>query len=103
MIDCKHIKYIDITSWHGDVFDHPSYQSFCHLNDKKIYRHLCSRCENYIPDYEKLSDDDIQYELRLLQEKLESDDRVNPMSGNLVNKLVERRRCLLEEIAKRKQ
>ena len=99
MIDCKHFEYIDNTSWHSDVFDHPSYQSFCHLNNKKIYR----QCEHYIPNYEKLSDDDIQYELRLLQEKLEADDRANPLSGSLVNKLLERRRCLLEEITKRKQ
>ena len=103
MIDCKHFEYIDNTFWHSDVFDHPSYQSFCHLNNKQIYRHWCSRCENYVPDYEKLSDDDIQYELRLIQEKLEVDDRAKPMSGNLVNKLLERRRYLLEEIAKRKQ
>ena len=101
MIDCKHFENIDITPWHGDVFDHPSYQSFCHLKDRNIHRYWCTKCDNYIPDYENLSDYDIIYEFRLVKEKLETDDRANPMSWNLVNKLIERKKCLAEEATRR--
>lgn len=101
MIDCKHFENIDITSWHGDVFDHPSYQSFCHLKNKNTFRYWCAQCENYIPNYEGLSDDDIRYEFRLVKEKLEVDDRANPMSGCMVSKLIEREKCLIEEAARR--
>lgn len=101
MIDCKYFENIDVTPWHSDVFDHPSYQSFCHLKDKNIHRYWCAKCENYIPDYESLSDYDIVHEFHLVKEKLETDDRANPMSMNLINKLIEQKKCLVEEAARR--
>lgn len=101
MIDCKHIEYIDITPWHGDVFDHPFYKSFCPLKEKYVHSYQCVKCENYVPDYENLSDYDIQREFRLVKEKLEMDDRANPMSSALIEKLIERKNSLIEEAAKR--
>lgn len=45
---CKHFKYEDVTPWHGDVFDHPSYATFCTKTGKKrqlIYPEgQCKRC-----------------------------------------------------------
>lgn len=101
MIDCKYFENIDVTPWHSDVFDHPSYQPFCHLKDKNIHRYWCAKCENYIPDYESLYDYDIVREFRLVKEKLETDDRANPMSLDLANKLIEQKKCLAEEAARR--
>lgn len=102
MIDCKHFENIDITPWHGDAFDHPSYQSFCHLKNKNIHRYWCTQCENYIPDCENASDFDIECELRWIKEKLETDDRANPMPGSLVSKLIKLNKHLTEEVTRRK-
>ena len=101
MIDCQHFESIDITPWHSDVFDHPSYQSFCHLKNKDIYRCWCAQCDDYIPDYKNLSDYEIEREFRLVKEKLETDDRAQPISWSSVQKLIKRKECLIEEMAKR--
>lgn len=44
--NCPHYSYKDVTPWHGDVFDHPSYQSYCSKDgkDKPIYLIHCVRC-----------------------------------------------------------
>lgn len=102
MIDCKYFEDIDVTPWHSDVFDHPSYQSFCHLKDKNIHRYWCAKCENYIPDCESLSDYDIVREFRLVKEKLETDDRTNPISKNLINKLIEQKKVPCRRSGKKK-
>lgn len=103
MIDCKHLEWIDVTPWHGDVFDHPSYKSVCRLKNKDVHHfYSCALCKDYVPDYERLSDSDIRYELRIVKKYLEEDDRIQPMSAALVSQLIDRRNKLLEEAAKRK-
>jgi len=44
--NCPHYSYKDVTFWHGDVFDHPSYQAYCSKDgeDKPIYSIHCVRC-----------------------------------------------------------
>ena len=101
MINCKYFENIDVTPWHADIFDHPSYQSFCHLKNKDIHRHWCTQCDNYIPDYNNLSDYDIECEFRSVKEKLETDDRAQLMSWNSAQKLIKRKKCLVEEMTKR--
>ena len=52
MADCKNLIIKDVTSWHGDVFDHPTYEYRCKLTGKEIYpRARCKRekCEKYEP------------------------------------------------------
>lgn len=43
---CPHYSCEDVTSWHGDVFDHPTYQVFCSKSGKKkkIFHIHCFRC-----------------------------------------------------------
>jgi hypothetical protein len=101
MIGCKYFENIDISSYRGDVFDHPSYQSFCHLKDKNIHRYWCDSCESYVPNYEGLSDYDLIYELRRVTERLQTDDRVDPMPWSLVGKLIDRKKNLIQEANKR--
>lgn len=50
MNKCKHLKKEDITTWHGDVFDHPSYRYICTLTGNEVFPNLrChkDRCKNY--------------------------------------------------------
>lgn len=43
--DCEFLKKEDITGWHGDVFDHPSYKTTCELDGKEIIPVIhCKRC-----------------------------------------------------------
>ena len=52
MTGCKNLMIKDVTSWHGDVFDHPTYEYRCRLNGRKVYplTHCKSpRCEKYEP------------------------------------------------------
>lgn len=102
MIECKHLEWIDTTPWHGDVFDHPSYNSVCNLKNKDVYHpYQCSRCKDYTPDYERLYDSDVRYELRIVNDRLNEDDKAQPLSAAVVSQLIERRNKLLEEATKR--
>lgn len=50
MNDCENIIVKDSTSWHGDVFDHPSYEHICKLTGKQVIPYIhCKpkRCKNY--------------------------------------------------------
>ena len=44
---CPYFSVEDATSWHSDVFDHPSYNYFCSKNGtkKQVYGIHCYRCE----------------------------------------------------------
>lgn len=46
--DCIFYECQDVTSWHGDVFDHPDYEYYCHKSEKAVkiipYIH-CKKCE----------------------------------------------------------
>lgn len=46
--DCIFYECQDVTSWHGDVFDHPDYEYYCHKSGKVVkiipYIH-CKKCE----------------------------------------------------------
>ena len=97
MIDCKHYESIDVTPWHGDIFDHPSYQPFCHLRKQNILRSLCTRCEKYAPSCNAMTDAEIEFELWHLQNALDEDDRANPLSWAKTKRLLEQRKCLLDE------
>lgn len=102
MIDCKHLEWVDSTPWHGDIFDHPSYKSVCKLKNKDVHHfYSCSICKDYIPDYEGMSSSDLQNEIYTIKRQLEEDDRMQPMSGALVAKLIERRDRIVEEAQKR--
>lgn len=48
-ICCKYFKVEDVTSWHGDVFDHPDYKYYCTQQDKikEIFSWTCSKCPLY--------------------------------------------------------
>lgn len=41
--DCEFLKKEDITGWHGDVFDHPSYKTTCELDGKEIIRYVVKK------------------------------------------------------------
>lgn len=43
---CPYYSCEDITPWHGDIFDHPTYQVFCSKNGEKekIFHIHCCRC-----------------------------------------------------------
>ena len=102
MIECKYLEWVDSTPWHGDVFDHPSYKSVCKLKKKDAHHfYSCSKCKDCIPDYERLSDSDLRNEIYTIKKRLEEDDRMQPMSGNLISKLIERKDKLVEEAIKR--
>lgn len=50
MLDCKKLKAEDITSWHGDVFDHPEYKYICTASGREVIPCIhCNgkRCRNY--------------------------------------------------------
>ena len=47
---CKHLNIEDVTSYHGDVFDHPDYEYFCEIHKREVIPFLvCNekRCRNY--------------------------------------------------------
>lgn len=48
-MECKYFKAEDVTSWHGDVFDHPDYKYYCTRQDKikEIFPWTCSKCLLY--------------------------------------------------------
>lgn len=48
-MECKYRKIEDITSWHGDVFDHPDYKYYCTQQDKvkEIFSWTCLYCPHY--------------------------------------------------------
>lgn len=102
MIDCVNLESVDVTPWHGDVFDHPVYRDRCKLTGKDVHKfYTCSVCPNYEPDYEGMNDWDLRYELRAILNKLNTDDRMQPMSWAFVSKLVERRDKIIEEMKRR--
>ena len=49
MTECIYFSYEDITSWHGDVFNHPDYEYYCLVGEekKKIFPQTCSGCPYY--------------------------------------------------------
>lgn len=50
MLDCKFLIIEDITSYHGDVFDHPTYKYTCKKCNKEVLPYICcnkERCKNY--------------------------------------------------------
>lgn len=55
MTDCKNLITEDITSWHSDVFDHPSYKHTCRLTEKEVIP--CIHCnDKRCKDYESVDD-----------------------------------------------
>ena len=42
-MDCEHREAIDITPWHGDVFDHPEYKYVCQLFGSEVIPFLHCR------------------------------------------------------------
>ena len=53
---CKYFLVEDVTPWHGDVFDHPSYEDYCTKDGEKKElcwaEHQCGKCQHYTPQYE---------------------------------------------------
>lgn len=47
--ECKYLKIKDVTSWHGDVFDHPTYEYFCTKQSKELLlgELQCRKCSKY--------------------------------------------------------
>lgn len=46
-IYCKYLKIKDVTTWHGDVFDHPTYKYYCaKKNNKEVLYLICIRCKD---------------------------------------------------------
>lgn len=44
-MDCEYREAIDVTPWHGDVFDHPDYKYICTLSGKEVIPFIqCRRC-----------------------------------------------------------
>ena len=48
-IECKYLKIEDVTPWHGDVFDHPSYKYYCIEKNKDLPFGVlqCHKCKYY--------------------------------------------------------
>ena len=48
-MECKYHKIEDVTSWHGDIFDHPDYKYYCTRQDKtkEIFSWTCLYCPFY--------------------------------------------------------
>lgn len=48
-MECKYCRIEDVTSWHGDIFDHPDYKYYCARQDKikEIFSWTCSKCPHY--------------------------------------------------------
>ena len=51
--------------------------------------------------YKGMNDWDLRYELRAILNKLETDDRMQPMSWAIASKLIERRDKIIEEMKRR--
>lgn len=50
MMDCKFLAIEDVTSYHGDVFDHPDYEYTCEKCRQEVIPFLhCNeeKCKNY--------------------------------------------------------
>lgn len=47
--ECKYLKIEDVTPWHGDVFDHPTYKYFCVEKNKELLLGIlqCRKCSKY--------------------------------------------------------
>lgn len=45
MEECKNLIKIDITPWHGDVFDHPTYEYRCKETNTVIHPMKCRNCK----------------------------------------------------------
>ena len=47
--ECKYLKIEDITPWHGDVFDHPSYKYHYTEKNKDLPFGIlqCNKCTKY--------------------------------------------------------
>lgn len=47
--ECKYLKIKDATSWHGDVFDHPTYKYYCIKKNKELLFGIlqCHKCTEY--------------------------------------------------------
>jgi hypothetical protein len=47
--ECKYLKIEDVTLWHGDVFDHPSYEYYCTKKNKDLPFGIfqCHKCTKY--------------------------------------------------------
>jgi hypothetical protein len=47
--ECKYLKIEDVTFWHGDVFDHPSYKYYCTKKNKDLPFGIlqCHKCTKY--------------------------------------------------------
>lgn len=55
-MDCKYLQTKDVTTWHGDVFDHPDYEYICEKCNKEVIPFIhCNkkRCENYAQKNDK--------------------------------------------------
>ena len=55
MMDCKFLLIEDVTSYHGDVFDHPDYKYTCEKCRRKVIPFLhCNeeKCKNYTKETE---------------------------------------------------
>ena len=52
--ECKYYEYEDVTDWHNDVFDHPSYKSYCTKTGEKrelcVPSRQCQRCGGYFDE-----------------------------------------------------
>ena len=97
MVGCKYSEVKDITTWHGDVFDHPQYQQFCNLHNREITRYTCPRCKDYIPCCRDMTDREIEFELWCIDKELEADDRFTPRPSSFYERLLKEKKCLLEE------
>ena len=47
MKKCEFLEQRDISLWHNDIFDHPSYEYFCKKNMNKLEFHelQCLKCK----------------------------------------------------------
>ena len=47
--ECKYLKIEDVTPWHGDVFDHPSYKYYCTKKNEDLPFGIlqCHKCTKY--------------------------------------------------------
>ena len=47
--ECKYLKIEDVTSWHEDVFDYPSYKYYCTEKNKDLPFGIlqCHKCKYY--------------------------------------------------------
>lgn len=47
--ECEYFKIEDVTPWHGDVFDHPSYKYHCTEKNKDLPFGIlqCHKCTKY--------------------------------------------------------